>query len=209
MYEVIANMRYVANPLVFVVLLIVSNAFTGVSNADDPGFAVKGQGQFICSEFVQARETKGMAYAGYVGWLSGYISAINRERNETIDVAPWQSIDLLSALLEKHCNRLPDQRFFAAVHGLVEALFPDRARTPVTAVRIQASDRTYVLYDEIIRRIQKELQERDLYDGPIDASYNDRTKAAMLAFQKSADLKPTGFPDQNSLFRLLLSEKYR
>jgi peptidoglycan hydrolase-like protein with peptidoglycan-binding domain len=59
------------------------------------------------------------------------------------------------------------------------------------------------LYEEVLRRVQQKLASAGFYRGPIDGTYDAKTRKAMQAYQTSVNLQPTGFPDQATLWRLL------
>jgi peptidoglycan hydrolase-like protein with peptidoglycan-binding domain len=52
---------------------------------------------------------------------------------------------------------------------------------------------------EIVTDIQRELERRALYDGPIDGSMGPKTDAALRDFEQGAGLRPTGEPSEDVL----------
>jgi hypothetical protein len=175
--------------------------------ADAEGrFAVKGAGGARCAVFVEAREARNeAALAAYQSWMSGYLTAANRLSPETFDMIAWQGVGVLLAAIEGHCRRNPDLPFHAAIGALVTALAPDRVTARSALVRIPAGETTLVIYEETLRRAQKQLADRKLYTGRVDGKFGDGTRRAIEAFQKSDNITVNGLPDQQTLFRLLRS----
>ena len=172
----------------------------------DGRFAVKGAGGARCAAFVEAREARNeAAITAYQSWTSGYLTAANRLSPETFDMVAWQGLGVLLAAIEGHCRRNPDLPFHAAIGALVIALAPDRITARSELVRIPSGETTLVVYEETLRRTQKQLAQRKLYTGRIDGKFGDGTRRAVEAFQKAENITVSGLPDQQTLFRLLRS----
>lgn len=173
----------------------------------DNQFAVKGIGIQTCAEFSKDYEARAQGAFIFAGWLDGYISAINRTQSGTFDAAPWQSVDVLLALINNHCADRPDERLFAVVHAML-GFFKEQSlaeRSP--AVEASAGDKTVTIYKEVLRRAQQKLVEAGVYAGAPDGAYGPKTKAAFEAFQERNNLPKTGLPDQQTLVRLLTRDK--
>jgi peptidoglycan hydrolase-like protein with peptidoglycan-binding domain len=69
-------------------------------------------------------------------------------------------------------------------------------------VRITSGETTILVYEETLRRVQKQLADRKLYNSRIDGKFGDGTRRALEAFQKAENIAATGLPDQLTLFRL-------
>ena len=175
--------------------------------ADAEGrFAVKGAGGARCAAFVEAREARNeAAITAYQSWMSGYLTAANRLSPETFDVVAWQGLPVLLAAIEGHCRRNPDLPFHAAIGALVTALARDRVAQRSELVRIPSGETTFVVYEETLRRVQKQLADRKLYTGRVDGKFGDGTRRAIEAYQKAENITVNGLPDQQTLFRLLRS----
>jgi len=176
--------------------------------ADQEGnFAVKGAGVASCENYSQARQEKSNLYFRFGGWMEGYLTAINEHREQTYDVAPWETTELLAALVDQHCQQNPDQNFASVIRAMTGALFDDRLLNRSELREVTVGGNTVRMYEATIRRIQEELAVEGFYDGPVDGDYGPGTQSAMQAFQESIGApEPTGFPDQVSLLRLFAEE---
>ena len=170
----------------------------------DGRFAVKSVGGTKCSMFVETMKAKNQSQiALYVGWVAGYLSAANQMESATFDLAPWQDMRTLTALLTQHCDRNADLRFGAATAQMVHALKPDRLSSRSEIVSVEHEGKSIQLYQETLRRAQSALAELGMFSGDIDGAYGDETRAALTRFQKESKLLPTsGLPDQQTLFAL-------
>jgi hypothetical protein len=191
-------MRYLGSSVLYLLCT------TAALAADSEGrFAVKGAGISDCSRYVEAWEKKSDKFYAYGGWIEGYLSATNQYRQETYDIAPWETTTLLAALLAEHCRAGPDKPFIRAVRAMVAAIEDDRLTDSSVLVTAKAGDRGVRVYREILRRAQRVLSETGLYAGEIDGLYSDATRAAISQFQDEQGLAKTGLPDQLTLNTLL------
>lgn len=189
-------------------LLVVSGSAPPAASAGAGGeFAVKGLGADTCANFVKASAEKLPSVREFRGWVEGYLTAVNRYRTDTFDVAPWQSTALLLTLIHAHCQQSPDDRLFEVVHQLQELLAADRMVARSKVVEVGEGEQKVALYAEILKRAQQALIDRGLLEGAADGVYGPKTRAALEAFQKQAGLPVTGLPDQPTLFDLLLRPK--
>lgn len=91
---------------------------------------------------------------------------------------------------------------FAAVNAVVSLFAANRLRAPSEKVEVTVGDNRVLLYKEVLRRIDKKLAEAGFHNGKIDGIYDAQTRRAMQAYQESIGFRPTGFPDQLTLWRL-------
>lgn len=174
--------------------------------ADEEGnFSVKGAGLASCEQFVAERTEKSNVYWMFGGWLDGYLTAINQFAPDTYDIAPWETTDLLAALIENHCRQNPEQNFFYVANALAGRLMEERLQTKSQPVEARAGDRSIRLYQETLRRVQQALKDRGHYTGTVDGLFGPQTQRAIEDFQRKAELEVTGLPDQLTLLRLLRS----
>ncbi len=177
--------------------------------ADDSGaFAVRGPGGLPCQAFVEARAG---ADGGrdFLLWADGFLSAANLFAPRTFDFLPWGNANYLALLLEGHCKRHPEQPFHVALARLLERMKPHRLERRSELVEAQGQDAKVRVYAETLRRLQQVLQEKGLYDGPIDGRYDDALAQAIARFQRRVGLPHTGLPDYATLHRALISERNR
>jgi hypothetical protein len=176
----------------------------GAFAADDSGkFAMKGAGFLPCGVYVTEREKKSGTYYLVAGWVEGYITAYNKHVPDTFDITSFESLELLLAVMQNHCEANPNDRLYPVLDSMLIKLAPDRLVKESGRVEISEGQRKTFLYKETIRRIQAELARRGFYTGAIDGRFTDKTKAGLSAFQSDIKFKASGFPDQTTLWRLL------
>jgi hypothetical protein len=173
--------------------------------ADEKGaFAVKGAGAETCAAYLAARERDPAAHAMFLGWLDGYLSAVNELTPGVFDVAFWRERGILAALMQVNCRDNSQQRFVVVARAMVRRLAekPLAEASPLTEARI--GERGVPLYRATVREVEKALAERGLDPGPIDGEWDDEASRALLLFQREQEeLTPTGLPDQATLAKLL------
>ena len=165
-------------------------------------FAIKGIGIQNCAQFGAAYKERSQAAYVFAGWVDGYVSALNRLQNGTFDAAPWQSTDIMLALINNHCQRNPESRLYEVVQALLGYYADQRLSEISPAVDAVVGDRTVKVYQEVLRRAQSALAEQGIYSGTADGLFGPKTQAAFEAFQEQSNLAKTGLPDQQTLYRL-------
>jgi hypothetical protein len=177
---------------------------TPAYSADEAGhFSIQGAGLLTCEFYVKERSAKSSAYVMIGGWLDGYITGRNQLAPDTFDATSFESIELLTWLMEDYCKDHPKAQLFSVINTILLKINDTRIRQKSPLVVIRHADREARLYQEVISRSQKELKKRDHYHGEIDGKFGESTLDAIAAFQKEQKLKPTGFPDQKTLWQLL------
>jgi len=185
-------------------LLVSQGAFA----ADDKGqYALRGAGLLTCAIYEKEREAKSEAYLMTAGWIDGYLTGANQYAPKTYDLLSFETTELLTAILAKHCKNNPKDRVFAVLESLLSKLHQDRLQSFSKKVEVTVGNRKIAHYVEVLKRVQKALASKGLYKGKISGDYDQATIAAMKDFQGSVKLKPTGFPDQLTLWRLLRSSE--
>lgn len=171
--------------------------------ADGEGnFAVKGVGTSTCRNYLDARQTGGDAYVLYGGYIGGYVTAYNQFQPQTFDVLPWHSVDTITRMLARFCDKSPDSLFAAVLSRLMKVIAEDRLARTSPAVRAGGADAGVTLYVETLRRSQMKLARLGLYHGTPDGRYDEETRRALERFQETNELSITGVPDQVTLFLL-------
>lgn len=187
--------------LALCLLLICVNSSISLAAAGG-AFAIKYPGNQSCREFVAANRSSGAENALFLGWLNGYLTGFNRYKEETVDVAPWQGLRLLTGLLLNHCQQNPSQTFLGAVDAMAAALFPNRLKANSELVTIEGEGKTLQLYRSILMRVQQSLAELGYYGRQIDGQFDDATRSALRAYQQDKAVPVTGLPDQETLYQL-------
>lgn len=176
--------------------------------ADAKGqFGVRGAGLVSCGLYVKAREARSEVYDVVAGWMDGYITGVNQYADDTYDAASFEGTELLAAMVNEYCKKHPDTPVFPVVNSLVKQFLKNRLTSPSHKITIAINDRKVSLYREVVRRVQRRLAAGGFYQGPIDGTYGTKVETGMKAFQKSIKLKPTGFPDQLTLWRLFNGDR--
>ena len=188
----------------FIFLFILSISLNSYAADIDGKFAVKGAGKHDCSSFIKAAQIKNTDYYLYGGWVEGFISSYNQFQPNSFDITPWQTTELILALLESHCRDNPKTKFLTATNSLIKTVFPIRLKNESNYVKIQVNESQMYFYQEIIKRSKKRLEKLGFLKN---ASYNSFTKEDAIAFenyQKTIGLDVTGVPDQKTLLSLFL-----
>lgn len=189
---------------VIVIALLCFSPF--VSAADQNGlFAIRGAGLLTCQTFVQEREAASDAYVMIGGWLDGYVTAINELSQETFDIIPYVSTELLTVLINRHCKDNPTDILYAVTNTLLANLFDERLKFSSAYVDVRVGVDQMRLYTNTIERIQTTLAAKGLLDIEASGKWNIATRDALVKYQESVGLKGTGFPDQATLWSLLRS----
>ncbi len=174
-----------------------------VNAASDAGkYAIKDAGLATCKLYTEEKSKKSKRYYQFVGWVMGYLSAHNRYAKDNADIAPWQSTDLLAALIGNYCRAKPDARLVTATNQLIAALHPSRLRTSSKRMKVTAHGKSLLIYEAILRRAQQMLSERGHFTGAADGKFGPATQKALEKFQKENKLTVTGLPDQRTLLRI-------
>ena len=191
-----------------ITLAMLLSVHTGLASAadEDGKFAVKGAGKRLCSNFLLAAEQKSTDYYLYGGWLEGYISAYNRFQPENYDATPWQTTELLLALLQQDCENGKDRHFLTVTNGLLKALFPIRLPAESALVAIDVNDAKSYFYVEILKRAKQRLRKMDYLKDMGSSDFDQATLDAFKHFQRDNGLAQTGVPDQNTLMNLFLKK---
>ncbi|MGH6720116.1 MAG: peptidoglycan-binding domain-containing protein [Alphaproteobacteria bacterium] len=169
----------------------------------DGSFAVDGIGIWTCQRYLDERAAKSNYYFMFGGWLDGYLTAINSYSPDTYDLTPWETTDLLLALIERNCKKHLEDPFVAMVRGLAKKL--RETRLPQTSPVIDAvvGSITIKLYQVTMAQVQQALFDGGFYSGSADGQFGPNTQKAIEAFQTVKSIPVTGLPDQITLLALL------
>jgi len=188
--------------LLLTLLLSASPALAGGKSGR---FAVEDVGRATCAAFVQAKASKSDAYQRYIGFVEGYVTAANRYEPNTFDLTPWHTSDAYALILEKNCSdtRHAKMNLAMVAQELVAAMRPLRLADYSDMVAVRDGSHKADVYATILKRAQMELARRGLFHAAPDGKFSPETKTALIEFQKTARLDPTGVPDPATLWVLL------
>jgi hypothetical protein len=175
------------------------------SAADTNGaFAIKGVGLAPCVDVARAIEEQSPLFVQMGGWIAGYVSALNQEKEETFDLLSWQDDQTVSAAILGWCRANPQARLFEAAAAMARTLAADRLREASPLLTIEGSDPPLRLYAETLRRAQEALA-RFGFDPGERGSFGPGSRAAFRRYQATIGLAQTGLPDRATLYALLAS----
>jgi hypothetical protein len=181
-------------------LFAASLAPSAAAAADADGrFAVDGAGRLTCERFNQAREAGGPELNMFAGWIDGYTTGFNHFQDETFDVTPWQTVELLVLKMGNYCQEFPQERFIDALNKLILVLAPARLTGESPIVAVNNNGLSVLVYREQIDRIGARLVElKHLKTVPEDG-YGPAMIAGLRAFQAETGIPESGLPDQATL----------
>jgi hypothetical protein len=176
--------------------------------ADDNGlFSIRGAGLLTCEIYASERDQRSSAYLVIGGWIDGYITGLNQYSAGTYDITSFESTELLSAVIDTHCRDNPGDRVFSVINSIVAQIRGDKIDASSPTVPIEVGGREIRLYGATVEKLQMALREQGFFEGEAaSGQWDDATRSALQGFQRSAELEPTGFPDQTTLWRLLRVE---
>jgi hypothetical protein len=84
-----------------------------------------------CREFrrVQGSDERSPTLLYIRGWVSGYLTAYNRQTTDTYDVLGLTDFDAALRFIDGYCKAHPLDNLTAAMEALTEDLYPRRHRT--------------------------------------------------------------------------------
>ncbi|HEX2138442.1 MAG TPA: peptidoglycan-binding domain-containing protein [Woeseiaceae bacterium] len=172
--------------------------------ATDSGeYAIRGAGLIDCRTYLDEQQKQSKAYLMIGGWIDGYITGINQYSKDTYDATSFESTELFAELIKNHCEKNPDDRLFPVVNSIIHQRWASRITEKTPMVGIELGEQRVRIYRETLSRIQKRLAEKGHYELPATGEFDVGTITAIAAFQETLDgYKPTGFPDQATLWAL-------
>jgi len=188
-------------------VLLVSLATAQVSFAADKygQFGVRGAGLISCAVYANERKVRADVYRMTAAWIDGYITATNENRTNTYDILSFETTELLTEVINKHCLNNPNDIVFTVIKSLLIKLQNDRVQLNSKKTNITIGQRQTFLYESTIKRIQQRLKALGFYKGKINAAFGQLMIESFKGYQQSIGFNPTGFPDQATLWRLLRS----
>jgi hypothetical protein len=110
----------------FMKKLILMVALAFVSTAATSDWAVKGEGNYSCPEYVAARRSNDAKLFSSISWVQGFITAVNYQRAIVTDIDSFIGQDLPAASivrwLENYCQENLVDDVADAAKALVEEL---------------------------------------------------------------------------------------
>jgi len=108
----------------WLILLLCFLPVAGRGRDAQGNYVALGFGLEACQTFLQARGN-GLDMP-YRHWLTGYLTAVNKLTNNTVDIRGTTDTDGMLGLLEQYCIKHPLHSFSSAVEFLASELYPKR-----------------------------------------------------------------------------------
>jgi len=166
------------------------------------GFSVRGAGLLDCAAFSRIRSEDEASHAMVGGWIDGYLTAVNRYEADTYDITSFETTELIVKIVAGHCEAHPGHRLYPVIASVVKKLHEQRITEPAALVSVSNGVQRTALYAPTVLRMQARLSEAGLLDGVPTGEFDDATREALMAYQSRLGYKPTGFPDQGTLWHL-------
>lgn len=114
-----------------ILVAIVLSAASASSMAADAEGAYGSLRPESCREFrrVHASDERTPAQTNIRGWIAGYITAYNRQTQDTYDILGVTEFDAALRFIDGYCRAHPLDNLTAAMEALTEDLYAKRHRT--------------------------------------------------------------------------------
>ncbi len=165
-------------------------------------FAIKGAGAVSCERYVEAYKQKNNEYYSFGGWIDGYTTAFNQYNQDTFDISPWQSTQLLSGAIANYCGKNSNVNFFSAINQLLRTLVNTKLTNFSAITKIKYGTQELFIYKDVVADIQKKLNEINNTEFLEDGVFKEENENALRSFQQQQNLPLTGVPDQRTLVTL-------
>ena len=109
-----------------VLIVLLLTALPAPAKDIDGEHAVFGLGAQPCSQYLAARQGRGVPMRRYQDWIEAYFSAFNLLVNNTWNIAGTHKLPELLRWMDDWCGQNPEVPFIDAVANLTAVLYPDR-----------------------------------------------------------------------------------
>lgn len=167
-------------------------------------YAIKGVGQLSCEDYTRAREAQATQIYAFAGWLDGYLTGFNHFQADTYDLAPWQTTEIMLAMIAKHCGQNPGRSFTDAANDLALIFYPDRLEAEAGLVRVENAGRAVFMYEPLVEEVRTRLAAAGHPAGEPGTPYGRAFADAVKTFQAKRGLTVSGLPDQPTMSALFL-----
>ena len=193
-----------------VLFAVISVAPFTAAAADAEGkYAVRGVGSMKCSQLLSALESKDQnmhkdAVMLNTSWLNGYLSYVNRVEKDTYDIIPLTDSAQLLAVIIGKCRNNPDALVETISSQVIALLAKAKVSTESPLVAVKVGDMKGNFRKATLVALQEKLIALGYLKGKADGDFGTGSQKALRAYQKAEKIKETGFPDTDSVMRLLL-----
>lgn len=167
--------------------------------ADPDGkFAVDGVGARTCAEFTSVLE-RPEGRSAFANWSQGFLTAYNVFTDDTFDITPWQTPELILAKMSVFCRANPETVYINGLSALIRSLIPGRANHDSPLIAVRHSGKSVFLYRSMLERLRGDLNAAGYDAGAPDAPFTEGLIGALRAYQKDKGLVVSGLPDGQTL----------
>ena len=110
--------------LVAAFLMFVVDPAIATDSSDN--YSVQGVGAQSCGKYIDARRRDEFEEVLFLTWLTGYITAINKQYPKTYSIIGQTDSDGLLLWLENYCQQHPTEKFAGGASKLMNHLYPKR-----------------------------------------------------------------------------------
>lgn len=190
--------------MVVFLMLLLFGTLTAQAADKQQRFGVKGAGAARCGAFVDAYDNKKPELLHYGGWIDGFITGINHQQDGLFDLAPWQSSEVVAFALADFCRKNEQLAFFQAMLLLKQNLQQSSLKEFSQITVAQQGKHAVAIYEIVLKQIREKLISLGHLDSLPDSNgFDEATSVALIKFQNTNDLEPTGLPDQVTVSRLM------
>jgi myo-inositol-1-phosphate synthase len=187
--------------IVFYLSLLAAVYVPPALSSDSRGeHAVKGIGNLMCSDFVQAKDLKKSNYFQFGGWIEGFISASNIHLPKTFDISPWQTTETIATIIYTACNKNPSVYFSIVVSEVVIKLSVKPLREKSEIMTLINGKYSVKLPRETYEKVVDKL----ITVGILKEQHSEKdVNQSLVTYQQRNNLPITGLPDQYTLWKIL------
>lgn len=185
-------------------LVLALFATAGQAASTSGEFNVDGPGAQSCAFFVETMESgEPTAITAFSAWTEGFVSGVNVFRDDTFDVTPWQTPQLILSKMAAYCRENPDEAYVNALGKLISVLMPQRQTDPSPIIQVRYDGKAIALPVWVLNETRRALETATAaqLSTPAD-SFDDTFAERLKVFQQAQGLPQTGLPDQVTLNRL-------
>lgn len=135
-------------------------------------------------------------------WVLGYLTAAAGYSEDTFDLTPWQTPDIIMGQMVQFCDKNPDMPLVQATAAYVLYLQPQKLSEPAKLVELRQGSNAIKIYAPLVGQIQTKLFERGLLTDVPSGEFDQRTADAIRKVQAEAKIDETGLPDGRTMLLL-------
>ena len=113
----------------------------------------------------------------------------------------------MASLVYKACKNSPEDTFLISIIKVLRFVNPTSLGSESKLIKVTVEEQSLYLYQSTVELIQKKLSDLKYLDVYKAGDFNKQSISALRKFQKKNKLDITGFPDQNTLLKLLLGRE--